>query len=264
MSHEITHDRMTITPEMAARWLEKNTHNRKLQTKNIDQYAQDMRNGDWQYTHQGICLAADGTIVDGQHRLHAIVRAGVPVEMLVTRNAPFTIQGVVDAGTVRNAEWSLRLGFGMDVGQSEVATARRIYNPFSNLKISNSELAHFFQQHEPAIRFAHSLFKERLKGVTTAQLYATVARAWYTQDRKRLVEFANVICNFTTHSDEDQAAIRLLKFLSTDNPPSKSSERYGKIQNALRAFLAREPMLKLTAANSELFPLPDRPWEKEG
>ncbi len=45
-----------------------------------------MREGHWDTTHQGIAIASDGTLVDGQHRLLAIVESGVTVRMNVTFN----------------------------------------------------------------------------------------------------------------------------------------------------------------------------------
>jgi hypothetical protein len=45
-----------------------------------------MRNGGWTLTHQGIAFDENGELVDGQHRLNAVIEANVPVEMNVTTN----------------------------------------------------------------------------------------------------------------------------------------------------------------------------------
>lgn len=74
-----------ITPEMANAWLEKNMpNNRRLNTANIRKYARIMHAGGWELTHQGIAFDTDGNLIDGQHRLSAIVMANVPVTMMVT------------------------------------------------------------------------------------------------------------------------------------------------------------------------------------
>jgi len=73
-----------ITPEMAAIMLEKNQTNRRLNPRLVSQYAKDMKNGEWKTTHQGIAINCLGFVVDGQHRLAAIVESGVAIWLLVT------------------------------------------------------------------------------------------------------------------------------------------------------------------------------------
>lgn len=79
---------MDISPQMAKAFLEKNTHNRPIRPNAIVQYARDMANGRWVCNGETIIIHKDGTIVDGQHRLMAIIRAGVTVRILVVMNAP--------------------------------------------------------------------------------------------------------------------------------------------------------------------------------
>lgn len=73
-----------VTPKMAAEWLAKNNSNRTLRRHAVDHYARQMRLGQWRLTHQGVCLDADGNLVDGQHRLAAVVQSETAVTMLVS------------------------------------------------------------------------------------------------------------------------------------------------------------------------------------
>ena len=66
---------MDVTPEIAKRWLEQNRGNRSINQKQVDTIAKDILAGDFDTTHQGIAIATDGTLLDGQHRLLAIVKA---------------------------------------------------------------------------------------------------------------------------------------------------------------------------------------------
>lgn len=68
-----------ITPEMAEEFLKHNTRNRNIRLPYVEELATYMRQGKWDVTHQGIGFYEDGTLFDGQHRLHAIIKAGVPV-----------------------------------------------------------------------------------------------------------------------------------------------------------------------------------------
>lgn len=76
-----------ITPEMALDMLCKNSANRKIRQSRVKYYAEQMRAGNWHLTGQGITFAKDGTLLDGQHRLHAIVECEIPQEMLVIYDA---------------------------------------------------------------------------------------------------------------------------------------------------------------------------------
>jgi hypothetical protein len=92
-------ERMLVTPELAARLLERNPHNRNLNAVRVKQYAQKMREGRWVLTHQGVALNGNGNLVDGQHRLAAIVASGCAVEMLVTSGVHE--RDVIDTGRSR-------------------------------------------------------------------------------------------------------------------------------------------------------------------
>src|ERR1700757_3825044 len=79
---------MLVTPELAAEWLRKNTHNRPLRRNVVEALARDIVAGNWVPTHQGVAFYDDETLFDGQHRLSAIVRAQKPVAVLVTFGIP--------------------------------------------------------------------------------------------------------------------------------------------------------------------------------
>ena len=91
---------VTITPDMAREWLKMNIpNNRPLNRVRVRQYAADMRAGAWVLTHQGIAFSNRG-LEDGQNRLAAIIEAGVPVTMNVTRGMEFRndVLTVIDGG----------------------------------------------------------------------------------------------------------------------------------------------------------------------
>ncbi len=59
-------------------------------------------------THQGVAFAKDGRLIDGQHRLKAIVLAGVAVRLLVIPNCDPDTFAVLDNGYKRQAAQLLR------------------------------------------------------------------------------------------------------------------------------------------------------------
>lgn len=99
----------TVTPELALKWLEFNDHNRPMSKSFVASLAKAIERGEWQVTHQGIAFDEDGTLIDGQHRLAAIVKAGIPVEVLVTEGVPRRTFTVMDTGRKRTARDVLAL-----------------------------------------------------------------------------------------------------------------------------------------------------------
>jgi hypothetical protein len=92
---------MTITPEMATAWLECNTRNRKLRWGLVDAIARDITDGNWVLNGETIKRAPDGAVIDGQHRLTGIVKAGIPVQSYVIEGLTMDVQDTVDTGAVR-------------------------------------------------------------------------------------------------------------------------------------------------------------------
>jgi len=75
----------TITPEIAKEYLKYNTFNRSLANKSVDVLADQMSRGQWQMNGQAIIFADNGKLLDGQHRLYAIIQSGTSIETVVTR-----------------------------------------------------------------------------------------------------------------------------------------------------------------------------------
>lgn len=90
-----------ITPNMARAYLERNTQNRALRDTVVKNYAEIIKAGDWLLTHQGIAFDVSGRLLDGQHRLSAIVMSGIAVEMSVARGLPAEAFKTLDRGLAR-------------------------------------------------------------------------------------------------------------------------------------------------------------------
>jgi hypothetical protein len=90
-----------ITPQMASALLADNFDNRKISSVLVNSYASDMLAGRWHLTGQAIIIANDGSLNDGQHRLMAIVKAGIPVKNLVVRGVERETRVAVDTGKPR-------------------------------------------------------------------------------------------------------------------------------------------------------------------
>jgi len=83
--------------------------NRALKSHVVERYAEDMQNGDWQLTHQGISFDTRQLMGDGQHRCEACVKADSPFPTQVTVGQSPEARQVVDQGTIRTAGDALQL-----------------------------------------------------------------------------------------------------------------------------------------------------------
>lgn len=92
-----------ITPEDAAELLKQNKSNRSLSKSHVKFFESQIRNGQMQTTHQGIAISQTGRLIDGQHRLTAIVNTGIAVDMLVGFGFPDESFSVLDSGKARTA-----------------------------------------------------------------------------------------------------------------------------------------------------------------
>lgn len=112
-----------VTPEMAETWLKRNFNNRPVSMDTVRAYAREMKRGRWLPVHQGIAFDMEDNLVDGQHRLMAIVMAARPVRLMVTFGLPSKVDGtrmvgmdVVDRGKTRSVADQLKIQHGIGGG----------------------------------------------------------------------------------------------------------------------------------------------------
>lgn len=144
--------------------LEHNTANRKLRGTVVERYARDMAAGDWQATGDTIKIATDGTLIDGQHRLEAIVEAGdklpAPVPILTVSDLDHSaVMPVTDTGLKRLPQDVLHLVgvpnasavSAMVRGIIRIQTRRAFAGTGTRQLVSNSEMLGWIQDHPDAI-----------------------------------------------------------------------------------------------------------------
>lgn len=96
-----------MTPERAKELLKTNENNRNLHANKIEKLMYDIRNGEWHLTHQPIAIDKFGKLIDGQHRLSAIVATGIDCEMMIAYNAEPSEK--IDVGASRKDKEALMM-----------------------------------------------------------------------------------------------------------------------------------------------------------
>lgn len=94
--------KINITPEFAKSLLENNTHNRRLREGAVEKYARDMLLDNWNTdVVDPICISVNGNLINGQHRLYAIIKANKTIPMWVQYGVPENHYLYIDDGIHR-------------------------------------------------------------------------------------------------------------------------------------------------------------------
>lgn len=159
-----------ITPAKAEELLAHNTRNRNVREKAVNAYARDMRAGAWLQNGDAIRIATDGTLLDGQHRLLAIIQSGVTIPMYIASGLAPEAQLTMDTGINRPFHDVLALA-GYPAASVLASVVRTVCMfeanggslPASGRRLTNTEmlstLAKYKDTLEEGVRVGHALVK---------------------------------------------------------------------------------------------------------
>ncbi len=106
----------TITPKIAQEWLDRShdVTQRSLSKRRVNRFVHAMLEGQWQLTHQALALDDKERVIDGQHRLAAVIQAGqtkpdITLDMWVAHGADPASFDVVDTGAARTTADALKI-----------------------------------------------------------------------------------------------------------------------------------------------------------
>lgn len=150
-------EEIIITPALAAKYLERNLENINVSEKHVLFLSGQMQTGKWKITGDAIKFGRSGKLIDGQHRLLAIIKSGKSFKYPVITGLPDDAFEVMDTGKNRNASDILSLK-GV-TNSSHVATMAKFVMNFENGKFfaphrtnrdhkcTNSDVLHFASSH---------------------------------------------------------------------------------------------------------------------
>lgn len=268
MGCEMRTVQILCTPQMAEGFLKANCNNRPVSVRRVAYFVRQIIDGGWALTHQGIAFWDDGTLADGQHRLLAIVKAGIPVKVLMTTGLPKPAIHAIDMGRARSTSDVLHF-VGMRVAPNWVAAAKILYRQREMARSGNTlwpqdiipteRMAAFIEFAHEALEFGS--LKKKGRGLSHASFHAALAAAWFTQDRERLARFKTLVSDGLDASQEESAAIRLRDFLMTTHLTNGGEgdrrELFQRCCTAIRAFLEGRGITKLYCRPDAVFPIPD-------
>jgi hypothetical protein len=258
----MNYEMMTVTPELAARWLkEKNNRNRPISKNFVDAYALDMIKGRWKKTHQNaIAFYKDGNLADGQHRLHAIVQSGVSIECMVFWGLDSSDAYGIDAHRMRNTHDQIKIAGGADwINKDVIATARMMMMASRYAKKpSPQEIVEFCKDHENALRFS---IQNMPKSYFSAAVRVAIAIAYYHESQKNIEDWCEVAKTGMAFHPYDRSVIafrdRILRDPNLKSQGGANRELICKMaMRSISAFCKSESLSKIVAPKERLYEVP--------
>jgi hypothetical protein len=205
-----------ISPELATKYLSKNEGNRKLSNRYVDFFYRQMQSGNWELTGDPIKIAKSGRLLDGQHRLHALVKFGKPVEMFVAENLEDKIFSVLDTGKARLASDVLQTR-GFERSPSLASTVRLIlmyekgkFKENKNNSPTNTQILKWVESHEEI----HEIIQFTLKIYQSFKFtpHSTLALCYYLFSRKNQTKADDFFSQYATGIElKESSPVRLLR-----------------------------------------------------
>lgn len=94
---------LNITPDDARKYLANMVNNRPLSLLSVKTYAAEMTAGRWAVTGQGVIFDEKGRLLDGQHRLHAVIKSGKTIPITATYGINADTFSLMDGGHKRSS-----------------------------------------------------------------------------------------------------------------------------------------------------------------
>jgi hypothetical protein len=179
----------TVTPELAAEWLEMNTHNRSIKWRRVKEFAGAIKRGEWVINGDAIRFDYNGVLLDGQNRLLAVISAKMPITTFVVFNLDPASQETMDQGSMRLFSDTLKLHGETNV--NVLASATRwvfIWDRYTTSggavdtridRPTNVQLLEFFNSHKSQLHAAVAEAGKVYARFHAAGPRAIVATAWY-------------------------------------------------------------------------------------
>lgn len=268
-----------ITPAIATQMLEGNVHNRTIRQYKVEQYARDMSAGNWLMTGEAIKFAHDGTLLDGQHRLWAIIESGVTVRLLVVRGIEHQAQDVMDTGIKRAPGDALHLSGYQNVALLSSVARLGVYldaggqanagNTLGKYAYSNPEILGWVQKEEAAATKAGVIPPQEAVRIVAASLVKRVdlpptalAYAYYRLHALNPTECERFFEGMATMSTEGEgdpryAVMRFFMKQRSERTRLNSATSLSVIYRAWNAFRKGKRMSVVrTEMNGKMIPIP--------
>lgn len=262
-----------VTPEYAGTLLDSQGQNRNIRFSHVEQLARDMSAGKW-IIGDPIKLDNNGSLIDGQHRLLAVIKSKTSQYFLILSGYLPESKQVLDTGLRRSAA-NIGQILGKDITQTDEATINVLYLPGSSIKLTTTERLTIYDIYKEGIKFANKQEKRKDEYGLTAVVRALIAKAYYYENHERLEQFCQTYqTGHVIIGNEDSSAVALRNYrikIKTGNVTINTyvgrEMFYLAAQESLEKFIKRQIIKKILFKEREAidrYPIPHihKNWEK--
>lgn len=184
----------TITPQMAVEFISRNPKNRKISSRIVNQYAEDFLNGEFKFNGETIKFNKKGQLIDGQHRLSALIKAQATADFVVVEDLDEDAINTVDIGRKRLLADFLDMS-----GQKNCTTLAAAIGILAVMEERGSESLNF-KNKSPKVEVAEKLLNKHPRLKTSVEFAIR-------QVHKKMLQpgLMAVIHYITTQADEESA-----------------------------------------------------------
>ncbi len=129
----------TITPQKAQEYLAKSGGNRNISKGVVNSYATTMREGKWLLNGEPIVFDLNDVLLNGHHRLYAVIQSNTPIQTFVTRGVEHEAFTTFDCGRSRTLGQLIGMQ-GIKHYTSVASVVNVAFRLVNNLAISNTGL----------------------------------------------------------------------------------------------------------------------------
>lgn len=265
--------RVSITPDLAARWLDKSEkakkNRRKVRANDVEKYMRLMVDGLWSSrTSDPIQIDKEGYMVNGQHRFWAVVLTEKTIDMRVIFGVTEAEEKyATDGGAVRTAAVSL----GLKSRHVAVINAIRRHSTGARgrLKATNHEIEKLYEFYKPHIEWFDNIPGTAAgKSVTRpSDIAAVLIRAKSCgEDTNLLTAFVQALrrdmfspgLETLVNSDRLMMVNKLAHLLKTVKTSSDQdrNERTSKTEWVLQRFIENRSFTRVCSNQEKIWPCP--------
>ena len=213
-----------VTPELAEKFLEfNNPNNRIVSPSYVTKYAKLMKEGKWGYSLP-LVFSKQGMLIDGQHRLLAIMESGITVRAIVTIGVPEEMGLDIDRGRRRTPTHVSQIAGNKwttdkHTGAARYMTARLLESKTSSngqklwtpKNLTPDETIEILSNYEEGVRYVVDTLKPCVE-LQMSTVCSVIVKAYYARPREleRIKHFCLCLANAQAKEDNGDNAALLL------------------------------------------------------
>jgi hypothetical protein len=268
--HTMQIQEVQMTPQRAAQILQCNTRNRAMNLSRVDFYADAMLKGNWMQSGEPIQIDSDGCLINGQHRLQAIVNSGMTVPVLLITGQDPSVFAVLDTGRARSASDVLSIGGAKNC--TRAAAGIKLYFLYvdhpnkvwtgAKLARSHQEILNYYRAKPKFTEFwskeaVNTYSANKLLNPSALLAFAFVARDAETTSSEQVSQFFELIAH--GYGLQEGCPIHRYRQMLANQQASGSFKRASSINQMALASLIKVFNYWANGVSMKLFKTPNYP-----